>query len=342
MVKLGDAAITDSAVLRPQRFLDEARCAEHPVVEPVPLGELDDGAVALVLADHDVARVPPPRHHEVVPQKARGGDERDGEPRRRVVLEVGEPDYMVPHLRADADAQREQQWQPLVEDVAAGEEESDVEQGEEKELDEVVEAGVEDNADGVEDEEGRGVGAPETEVAISQQPGHGVVRAKTVFGRRCSAGRGGGVHLLVDPLVQHERLLFVLLVETRVSVDDVDGPVPVTVRDGEAVGRSADESGDRGVVLGQARPVGRRIALDEVLHRAARAKCQEHSGGFGIRAPVGAPHEWGHAVLVLRVDAHPFGHDVGHDGSEPKLRGQVDPGAALSVLDRGVGPVLHE
>ena len=93
-----------------------------------------------------------------------------------MVLEVGEPDYVVPHLGADADAQREQQRQPLVEDVAAGEEERDVEQGEEKELDEVVEAGVQDDADGVEDKEGRRVGASETEVAISQQPGHGVVQ----------------------------------------------------------------------------------------------------------------------------------------------------------------------
>ena len=75
VVELGDAAITDSAVLRPERFLDEASCAEHPVVEPVPLGELDDGAVPLVLAGDDVARVTPPRLHEVVPQKGGGGDE---------------------------------------------------------------------------------------------------------------------------------------------------------------------------------------------------------------------------------------------------------------------------
>ena len=86
VVELGDAAITDSAVLRAERFLDEARRAEHPVVEPVPLGELDDGAVPLVLAHRDVPRVTTPRLQEVVPQSAGGGDERDDGDGAGVVL----------------------------------------------------------------------------------------------------------------------------------------------------------------------------------------------------------------------------------------------------------------
>ena len=86
-------------MLGPDRLLDQAGVAEHPVVEAIPLGQLDDGPVALVFRGNDPPGITPPCVEEIVPQETAETQVQEGGEGIDVRMNVDQPSVVKPGVK---------------------------------------------------------------------------------------------------------------------------------------------------------------------------------------------------------------------------------------------------